>query len=238
MCTDWMKRLFTVASILLVVFITLPLAIAQNQVWIEWTSSSDVDHYLIYRSNDLKPEPDQAEDYIGSSSSAFFIDHDVMAGSDYYYWVTALDEVGNASTCSGPLQVSSDQLEPDGFFDNQLDSISVQHLDEDQNPSDPFVDRTLDNDNAIMFMWDLNIEGVVLYRVYLFHDGISAGFQEETQNNTFIVENALPETHYQLRVDALSDDQRLLARGSSESVIYVSDAGYFKRPTQPKANVE
>ncbi|MBU1881783.1 hypothetical protein KKA08_07080 [bacterium] len=235
-----MRRVFAVTGVLLVIFITLPLALAQNQVWIEWASSSepDVDLFLIYRSNDLKPEPDQAEDYIGSSSTLYFIDHNVIIGPDYYYWVSAVDEAGNPSAFSGPLQVSADQLEPGGFLDNQLDSISVQHLDEDQDPNDPYIDRSLDNDNAIMFMWDLNIEGVVLYRVYLFYEGVSAGFQVETENNTYILEDALKETEYQLRVDAVNDEQRLLARGHSGTVTYVDEVGYPGRPTQPKATVE
>jgi len=235
-----MKYAIALATALLMVALFLPLAFAQNQVWIEWASSSDpdVDHYLIYRSNDQKLEPDLAADLIGSSTSLYFIDHDVVMGPDYYYWVSAIDEAGNASAFTGPLQVGSTQIEPDGFLDSQLDTICIQHLDEDMDPSDPYVDRTLDNDDEILFQWDLNIEGEPVYRIFLFYDGISAGFQCETQETTFLLDETQKETGYQLRVDAVNAQQKLLARGYSEVVTCVDDEEPISRPSQPNANVE
>ncbi len=206
---------------LTLIFAALPLlASASDQIWIEWNPNqeADFDHYFVYRSVAPKALPDIPSDQIATIQAAYYIDSDVETGGTYYYWISSVDLFGNASICSGPLVIALDAGSGEQEPGIKLIAFNIQHADQDFYEDDPFVDRTLDNDNSIEFSWELSLTGDLLYKVYLSMDQGDDLLKAVTEVNHYIVENALSGSSYRIRVDVLNADQQLYARGFSDEI--------------------
>ena len=129
-----------------------------SRIEISWQDggSSDVAGYNIYRNTGSAPTVDSAYFYTQELTTSY-IDNDVTELTNYYYVVTAFDEVDNESTGSDPGSASPENvtapLAPEG------------------------VTATLIGDNEISLSWDANAElDLAGYRLYR---GLTPGFMLE-----------------------------------------------------------
>jgi hypothetical protein len=224
-----------------VLLITAPALFAAEPVWIRWTPNSepDIGHYVVCRSTESKPQPDLPGDFITVVETPFFIDPDAQPDSTYYYWVAAVDTVGNTSLFSGPLEVIVPSNGSAPAVPGDLPGFDVEHLDEDQDPEDPFVNRSLDNDDRLDFGWATPLPGVAFYRIYLSVNGLSDSLVAVTQEPAYSVPDVVPETNYRLRVDAVNETNQVIARGYSDAIIRLTEMPTIQQPETPRAlNVE
>lgn len=207
-------------SLLAVTLILIPrLSFADEMVWLEWIPSpeSDVAVYNIYRSALFKPLPTSPEDLIAASEEPQYIDLDVLAGDHFYYWVTAVDYCGNESACCGPLAVTVGETHGDSLPDGAPD-FDIEHIDENQDPADPFVNRTLDNDDVIEFCWPPFSQPGVRYRIYLSENSNPVLFQMEIDSLGYRIEGAESGQSYRLYVEVIGLDQQPKGWGFSDNI--------------------
>lgn len=210
---------------------------ATPPVWLEWAKNqeSDFSHYLVYRSATPKAQPSDPADLIATLQASFYLDYEAQAGETYYYWVCSVDRLGNQSTFSGPLSVTVEFAPDGGSSGDGLPSFAVQHLDPNQDPGDPFVDRTRDNDNLIEFSW-MPFQGPgIKYCLYLSENQGESTFLLESSETSFALENAESGISYKLRVDVLDSDGSLEARGYSDPVLCDSTSDEVVTPGVPTA---
>lgn len=195
-------------------------SVASDRIWIQWDAcpESDLNHYVIYRSDASKAQPDLVIDQLAVTEASFYIDENVELGTTYYYWVSAVDEVGNASITSEPLVVVFDATYGEGTPEQRFQSFMIEHVDEDQYPTDPFVNRAIDNDNKIEFTWSSLSNDDVHFVIYLsLNDGPDA-FASETEESYYAVGNAASGETVRLRVDVIDANDQLVARGFSDVI--------------------
>ncbi len=224
-----MKSTSFFSLVILVLILTQIRAIAGDQVLLGWNPNSEPDfsHYLIYRCDSVILQPTIPENLIATTFDSCYCDSNVQADSAYYYWVCAVDLYGNKSVPSKPSQVVV--VPSQGSFP----VLSIEHLDEDQDPEDPFVDRTLDNDNTIEFSWIQSFPESALYRLYVYDNQNPEIYQIETELNSYSFENAVSGRTYRLRVDVIGPEQQIIARGFSEYILCNDEVETVPIPGMP-----
>ncbi len=235
MLTTFLRRLSCA------LLITAPVLFAAEPVWIQWTPGAEPDlgHYVVCRSSQSKPQPDLPGDFLATVETPFYLDTEAQPGSTYYYWVAAVDTVGNVSLFSGPLEVLVTESGYAASAPGDLQAFEVQHVDEDQDPEDPYVNRSLDNDDRLDFSWTPPLSDIVFYRIYLSVDGSDDSLKAVTQEPAYSLADAVVETNYRLRVDAVDGSNQVVARGYSQEIRRVAVAPEMPQPDPPRAmNVE
>lgn len=203
----------------LFLLLLLPVGVfADDQVILSWNPNAEPDfsHYLIYRCDSLTSQPALPENLIATTSDSSYCDTCVQADQIYTYCIQAVDLCGNKSTASQPLPVIV--IPAQGSYP----VLDIEHLDDNQDLSDPFVDRTLDNDNTIEFSWNLPLPEGGIFRIYIYNNQNVQLIRAETQAQSYELTNAVIAVAYKLRVDAIGSAQEIIARGFSPQ-IYCSD---------------
>ena len=154
-----------------ILFLILQLAVsvyASDQIWVKWNQNDepDLQHYQVYRSTIPTVEPETDAELIATTEATTYVDHNADPGNIYYYWITAVDLYGNTSACSSPLIVMLDDSAGASTLVNDISLFSVEHVDGDFYPDDPYVNRMLDNDNSIEFSWPATNADDAIYRVF------------------------------------------------------------------------
>jgi hypothetical protein len=204
------------------------------QVWIEWTPNgeSDLAGYRVYRTTTTNP-PLYPDHFIAQVTTPSFQDSNNLEGQVCYYWVAAVDQSGNESEACGPLQFAPGSQA--GNPEPLAVTFQINHLDENQDPADPFVDRTLDSDSLIAFSWDPNFGQGATYRIFLSSN--SGPYEFMSQNDQPIYQLALAQAGsiYCLRVDVTNSVGLLVARGYSEEIRCETGMADLLAPQRPEA---
>lgn len=213
-------------------------AISHSQIWIEWSPNSepDLSHYCIYRtSSPNASRPGFSEAFLTRVQSCRYVDFSAPVGSTYYYWVSAVDQCGNESSLCGPLKAEAFCGRQDSVGNQNVSVFSVRHLDEDQDPQDPYIDASTDNDQTLDFSWDPIPQEGSRYRIYLSKNQEPDVFITEIQESSYQIVNAVPGCAYRLSVDVIGSDQQLLKHGISMDVLCDVQSDVVPVPGRPEA---
>ncbi len=212
--------------------------ISSCKVWLDWNpiSATDFSHYLIYRTS--TPESPDSTAVLASVSSPQFIDTNILAGQTFYYWVAAVDQYGNQSDPAGPLEVTVNSAGETEQTPQFALSLQIEHQDADQDPADPFVDRSLDNDHNLGFSWEEFPESGISYKVFLSQNSGPDLFLAACVNHSYEVATAQPGNNYRLRVDVLDAAGLVIARGYSQVIHCEAATSYLPIPEPPEASAQ
>ncbi len=210
-------------------------AVPTAQIQLDWNPNADPDisHYNVYRTP--TPESPIGETaLIGTTRTSHYLDHLPAAEGKYYYWISAVDLCGNESELCEPLEVEVGSVPGAGGEPIAWQTFDVLHLDEDQDPQDPYVDRSLDNDSNVSFTWSCEGGVVQLFRIYVAVNGGAEELFAESIENQFQIGSAQSGATYRLRVDACDSSGVVIARGYSD-VIQCCNATIPAIPSRPEA---
>jgi fibronectin type 3 domain-containing protein len=206
-------------------------------VLIEWMPNSEPDfsHYLVYRSTQTNQRLTLADNLLSSVQIPKYCDVSARSGETYYYWVSAVDNYGNESPLSGPLQVLVKSGSNTKNGTGELTAFLIQHDDSDFISADPFIDRMLDNDSQIQYSWNPIPGTGISYKVYVIQGDNPPELKAEISQSSYQIQNAQNGQRYRLRVDVISDNQLLLAQGYSDSILCDIAQQSLLKPSAPSS---
>jgi fibronectin type 3 domain-containing protein len=208
---------------------------ASDQIRIKWDQNDepDLQHYQVYRSTIPTLEPKTDAELIATTEATTYVDHNADPGNIYYYWIAAVDLYGNTSACSSPLIVMLDDSAGASTLVNDIPLFSVEHVDDDFYPDDPYVNRTLDNDNSIEFSWPATNAADAIYKIFTSVDQAQENFLAETEDNDYSISNAAAGTNYRLRIDVINANLQITSRGYSEVISCEPSFELLPKPGKP-----
>lgn len=175
--------------------------IATNSVDLTWNPATDnvgVDHYVIYRGDNIG-----SAQQIATSDTTSFTDTTVTQGGIYTYYVTAVDKAGNVSDSSNVIVINIPIKEENTAPDTEkpaivtgLHAMSVQY-------------------NSVDLMWSAGIDNVGVDRYLVYRDGTIIG---TTTATSYTDQTVAAETTYFYTIVAVDAAGNSSDRSSSLTI--------------------
>ncbi len=234
-----MNRVLVGGGCLLALWLLLPAPTHSLEIWLQWDSNPEPDlaHYLVYKTAS-RTAPPTSKDLIAKVQTPSYIVEDVALPEHCYFWIRAVDRQGQQSSLAGPLEVQADSTAFKSDGQDAPEAFLIEHRDNDQQAGDPYIDRTLDNDDTVEFVWrDLkDLSGS--YRLYLQRDSYPEVFLDHITAHQYLVTPATYGAAYRLRIEVVDGQGQVHAQGVSRSIRCMEKPDQSLVPGQPAAQAQ